>query len=196
MEDWVARALARWPDVPALYGWLSLGRHGHWHIRGEPISRPQIIDTLNRNYAADAEGRWFFQNGPQRGYVSLARAPLVLRAGADGTLHTHTGLAVSQARAGYLDEDGGLWLATDAGPAALDDHDLAWLLERLEQDGQPPGEAALAAALTTAAGQHSGLALRLGCTLLPLRRLDAADAPSTLGFVREPAPKPGEKASR
>ena len=23
MEDWVKRAIARWPDVPALFGWLT-----------------------------------------------------------------------------------------------------------------------------------------------------------------------------
>src|SRR3546814_4722559 len=69
VEDWVQRALARWPNVPALYGWLRLDRRGRWLIRDEPISRPQIIDTINRNYAADARGCWYFQNGPQRGYM-------------------------------------------------------------------------------------------------------------------------------
>ena len=44
MEDWVHRALARWPNVPALYGWLGLDRRGRWLIRGETISRPQIVD--------------------------------------------------------------------------------------------------------------------------------------------------------
>ena len=68
MEDWVHRAMARWPNVPALYGWLSLDRRGRWRIQNETISRPQIIDTFNRNYAADEQGRWYFQNGPQRGY--------------------------------------------------------------------------------------------------------------------------------
>ena len=75
MEDWVLRALAKWPDVPALFGWLSLDRRGRWYVRGEPISRPQIIDTIGRNYAADEQGRWYFQNGPQRGYVSCETAP-------------------------------------------------------------------------------------------------------------------------
>jgi hypothetical protein len=64
MEDWVHKALARWPDVPALFGWLSLDRRGRWRIRGEVITRPQIVDTINPNYAADEHGRWYFQNGP------------------------------------------------------------------------------------------------------------------------------------
>ena len=79
MEDWVLRSLARWPDVPALFGWLGLDRRGRWLIRDEIISRPQIIDTIARNYAADEHGRWYFQNGPQRGYMQLEHAPLVLR---------------------------------------------------------------------------------------------------------------------
>ena len=79
MEDRVRRALARWPDVPALYGWLALDRRGRWRIKGETISRPQIIDTLNDNYAADEHGRWYFQNGPQRVFVELQSAPFVWR---------------------------------------------------------------------------------------------------------------------
>ena len=90
MEDWVLRGLARWPNVPALFGWLGLDRRGRWLIKGELISRPQIIDTISRNYAADEAGRWYFQNGPQRGYVSLEVAPLVLHAPESGeTLTTH-----------------------------------------------------------------------------------------------------------
>ena len=47
MEDRMLRAMARWPNVPALYGWLLLDRRGNWHVRGERITRPQIIDTIN-----------------------------------------------------------------------------------------------------------------------------------------------------
>ena len=71
MEDRMQRALARWPNVPALYGWLSLDRRGRWRIQGEIITRAQIIDTISANYLADEHGAWYFQNGPQRGYVQL-----------------------------------------------------------------------------------------------------------------------------
>ena len=50
MEDRMQRALARWPNVPALYGWLSLDRRGRWRIQGEIITRAQIIDTISANY--------------------------------------------------------------------------------------------------------------------------------------------------
>ena len=53
MDDRMMRALARWPDVPALYGWLSLDRRGRWCIQGELITRPQIIDTIGPRLVAD-----------------------------------------------------------------------------------------------------------------------------------------------
>ncbi len=193
MEDWVHRALARWPNVPALYGWLTLDRRGRWLIQGETISRPQIIDTLNRNYAADEHGRWYFQNGPQRGYVALARAPLLLRAEDDGSLWTHTGEAVKQIDAAYLDEGGGLWFATEHGPAALHEQDLSWALEQLRRGGRPLDEAGLTAALALPSGSTTALLLHLAALRLPLKRMDVAEAPATLGFVREPHPLPSEK---
>ncbi|XOT98625.1 DUF2946 family protein, partial [Alcaligenes pakistanensis] len=33
---------------------------------------------FNRNYQADEKGRWFIQNGPQRVYVRLDAAPLIV----------------------------------------------------------------------------------------------------------------------
>jgi|SRR5581483_4652547 len=194
MEDWVHRALARWPNVPALFGWLGLDRRGRWLIRGEIISRPQIVETINRNYAADAHGRWYFQNGPQRGYVALAHAPLLLRAPAEGdTLTAHTGAPVREVAAAWLDEDGGLLLQTDLGPGALADADLDWALQRLCTAQGALDEAQLAAALALPSGSATALRLRLADRLLPLTRLDRAEAPARLGFVREPQPLPEER---
>ncbi len=194
MEDWVQRALARWPNVPALYGWLALDRRGRWLIRGEPISRPQIVDTIARNYAADAHGRWFFQNGPQRGYMQLETAPFVLHVAEDGEqLHTHTGLCVAPLDA-YLDEEGSLLFATAQGAAALADTELDWLLPRLRRDGGAVDDAELAYALALPSGSTTRLEVRLGTRTLRLQRLDRARAPQALGFVREPQPRDGERA--
>ncbi len=188
MEDWVHRALERWPNVPALYGWLGLDRRGRWTIRGELITRPQIIDTITRTDAADEAGRWYFQNGPQRGYVALATAPLVLRAQTDGSLHTHTDVAVTSASAAWLDAPGGLLLQTEAGPAALDDQDLDWLLQRLSKDGKPVSEDDIVTALAQPSGSATALSLRLGEQTLALTRLDLFDAPARLDFQRVPQP--------
>ena len=194
MEDWARRGMERWPDVPALYGWLALDRRGRWLIRGELISRPQIIDTINANYEADARGCWYFQTGPQRGYVELARAPLLLRAQPDGRLETHTGKRVEAPQAGWLDENGGLWLRTEHGPAALADDDLGWMLDRLSANGKAVDEAVLAEALALPAGAVTPLLLVFGALHLPLRRLDADEAPERLGFRRVPAPEAAVQA--
>src|ERR1700712_4319516 len=107
MEPWVLKAMQRWPNVPALFGWLTLDRRGRWLIKDELISRPQIIETINANYAADERGRWYFQNGPQRGYMRLAYAPLVLHLNGN-QLMTHTLRPVEHASHLYLDEEGSL----------------------------------------------------------------------------------------
>lgn len=188
MEAWVQRALDKWPNVPALYGWLRLDRRGRWLIRGEPISRPQIIDTINRNYAADEQGRWYFQNGPQRGFMALDYAPLVLRTDGSGALITHTGLPVQKPQAAYLDELGALTLATEHGPGLLDDQDLEWALQRLQTDGAAITETQLAAALALPGGSITTLQLLDEDTALRVMRIDAAALPAQLGFVREPQP--------
>ncbi len=195
MEDWVHRALERWPNVPALFGWLGLDHRGRWLIRGQVISRPQIIDTLNRNYAADEHGRWYFQNGPQRGYVDLAYTPYILQRTTDAQgLQTHTGQAVRQIHRALLDEEGSVVLVTEHGPAAVSDAELDWLLARIEHRGQAITEIDLAAALEQPSGQTTPLTLRLDEQRYPLARLDRAQAPAQLGFDPAPQPRPDEAA--
>jgi len=186
MEAWALKGMQRWPNVPALFGWLGLDRRGRWLIRGEPITRPQIIETIGRNYAADGQGRWYFQNGPQRGYVTLDYAPLVLRAGDSGDgLIAHTGQSVSQVLRAFLDEDGALLLDTDLGPGLLLDKDLPWALEGMATvTGQTIDEALLAQALQQPSGALSGLLLRLLSEPLEIIRLDAEAAPAFLGYDR------------
>ena len=196
MDDWVLDALKRWPNVPALFGWLSLDRRGRWLVQGETISHPRIIDVINRNYAADEQGRWYFQNGPQRGYMQLESAPLVLFVAADSEhLVTHTGHAVEQVHAAYLDEEGALVLATEHGPAEVAGPDLQWVLDRLSIDGKHVEDESLASALELPSGSDTGITMLLGASQLQLRRLDFSRAPSMLGFERIPAPREGEKVS-
>lgn len=186
--------MQRWPNVPALFGWLSLDRRGHWLIRGEIISRPQIIETINRNYAADEHGRWFFQNGPQRGYLTLEYAPFVLHVDGDRLL-THTGLTVEHPSRAYLDEEGSLVFQTEHGPGLLIDTDLDWALNEISAAGQPVDEDSLTTALALPSGQETSLQLALGGTLLALTRLDRSHLPSALGFVADPQPREGERVS-
>jgi hypothetical protein len=134
MDDAVARSLARWPNVPAVFGWLSLDRRGNWLIKGERISNRALREFIGRNYACDEAGRWYFQNGPQRVYVSLAYTPLVVHYQGEA-LMDHCGRAY-QAEALFLDDEGSLLMRGPAGVALLDDRDLerhAEGAERLER---------------------------------------------------------------
>ncbi len=194
MEDWALRAIQRWPNVPALFGWLSLDRRGHWLIRGENISRPQIIDTINRNYEADTYGRWFFQNGPQRGYMTLEYAPFVLRAAGD-RLVTHTQLHVDHPSQAYLDEEGSLLFRTEHGPGLLSDTDLEWALDRMTAAGAAIDEDTLTEALALRSGQSTVMKVAIGELHLPIVRMDRAAVPAALGFVRDPQPREGEAVS-
>lgn len=196
MDEWVLNALKRWPNVPALFGWLGLDRRGRWLVQGETISHPRIVDVINRNYAADEHGRWYFQNGPQRGYMQLESTPLILFVSDDDEpLVTHTGFAVEQLREAHMDETGSLVLVTEHGPGELRGTDLQWALDRLSIDGKPIDEDSLAAALELPSQSHTGITLNTGASRLPLQRLDFARAPSVLGFDREPAPRDGEKVA-
>lgn len=187
MEEWVHRAIKRWPNVPHLYGWLRLDRRGRWLIKGETISRPQIIDTINPNYAVDEQGRWYFQNGPQRGYVQLEYAPLVLRFVAD-VLTTHTGLRVENPSEVFMDETGALLIVTEHGPGALIDDELPWALQKISVDDRAVDEDQLATALSQPSGTKTEIVLQLQTNQLRVGRLDAALAPAQLGFVRDPQP--------
>ena len=130
MDAIVEAALRKWPNVPDCYGWLALDTRGDWYLRddaaqaagpfpqvkGSRIDHRGLREFIERNYAADARGCWYFQNGPQRVYVELEAAPWVWRLtpGAPCSLHTHTGQP-SACRSVWLDELGRLFLQGEAG---------------------------------------------------------------------------------
>jgi hypothetical protein len=122
MDELVVRSLAKWPNVPAVYGWLALDRRGNWRIKGQRIGNAALRDFIARNYEGDAQGRWFFQNGPQRVYVTLAYTPLVFHYEADG-LFDHCGRP-AQATETYLDDEGSVLIRAERGIGLLDDRDL------------------------------------------------------------------------
>jgi hypothetical protein len=130
MDEAVARSLARWPNVPAVYGWLELDRRGNWRIKGEKIGNAALREFIARNYEADERGCWYFQNGPQRVYVKLAYTPLVVHFEGEA-LVDQCGQAF-RARAEFLDDEGSVVLAGDKTAALLDDRDLERYAERGE----------------------------------------------------------------
>lgn len=194
MDDIVRRALARWPDVPDAYGWLALDQRGHWLIKGERVANPGVVNFINRNYAADSSGRWFFQNGPQRVFVQLACAPFVYRwiaEGDGGSLVTHTGEAGNTPTGIWIDDVGRVIISTAAGVGNLDDRDLAEFAERLlGPAGLAPDEELLSRWIE--GHGTAGLSVRLENSVLPIRSIAAADLPARFGFVPCPRPAPGQ----
>ena len=146
MDEIVVRSLAKWPNVPAVYGWLELDRRGNWRIKGERIGNAALRDFIARNYAADEKGCWFFQNGPQRVYVELEAAPWVWRLtpGTPCGMHTHTGVQAA-CRSAWLDERGRLFLHSDAGFGLVHSLDMEFAAQAVESGTWQLGEMNFAA---------------------------------------------------
>ncbi|QWE08435.1 DUF2946 family protein [Polynucleobacter ibericus] len=89
MDDQVLRSLVKWPNVPDCFGWLALDRRGQWRMRdeftqknnlpGNVIQHAALNEFIARNYACDELGRYFFQNGPQRVFITLDITPWIVR---------------------------------------------------------------------------------------------------------------------
>lgn len=191
MDEIVRHAMAKWPNVPAVYGWLALDRRGTWLIKEESIGNPMLNEFIGRNYDCDHHGRWFFQNGPQRVFVRLAYAPWVLRTTASGELVTHTGLAVSNVSGVWFDEDGVVILQTEHGPGVLDDRDVEAISAGfVAPDGSVLDEDALLDAIERiVAGGDSRLEFHYRMQRVAVGRIANADAPGRLGYVRDPQPE-------
>ena len=199
MDDIVKQAMAKWPNVPNVYGWLSLDLRGNWRLKGEVIANPAITAFINRNYEHDAAGRWFFQNGPQRVFVALACAPYVFRVAAgsgEPQLEANTGAAVRSVSAAWFDDDGVLLLETDRGVGSVDDRDLERLLACFtDAAGRALDEDRLAARIEALqSGADAGLRFRYRGGDAPVEAIAAAAVAEKFGFVREPARAGGEEA--
>jgi hypothetical protein len=134
-------------------------------VKGSRIDHDKLKAFVERNYEADAAGRWFFQNGPQRVYVQLEAAPWVWRlqwpAVADDAatprVTSHTGRA-AVARSVWLDDEGRLYLDTGIGFGIVHSQDMLDAAQAVDAGSWQP------------------------------QPLAAADAPRRFGYQREPAP--------
>jgi hypothetical protein len=151
MDDLVKQAMAKWPNVPNCYGWLGLSARGDWYLRddaaqaagpfagegaspaskGSRLEHAKLIEFIGRNYLSDEDGRWFFQNGPQRVYVELEATPLIARLLPDNTVQDHRGEQLNIQRC-LLDEEGHLYLDCNEGIARLHTQDIAGALPLVE----------------------------------------------------------------
>ncbi len=150
MDDIVKQALIKWPHVPHCCGWLGLDARGNWFMRddraqalgpfaggtadskGSQLKHEKLIEFINRNYEHDAEGQWFFQNGPQRVYVELESTPLIWRVSEDFSICDHTGKPGRLQRV-LLDEEGRLYLDADTGMGLVHTMDMNQAANAVEQ---------------------------------------------------------------
>ena len=191
MDESVRAAMEKWPNVPAVYGWLSLDRQGRWRLRDEPITHPGLVAFISRNYGHDEAGRWFFQNGPQRGFVRLEYTPWVLHVDASGTLYTHTGRPVHSVEGAWIDEEGNLLLETEAGVGLVHGDALDTVSEWLVDSAGDPVDPERVEALTDPAhGDEGDVLLRFEARRVPLGRVQREQAPARFGFVADPQPEP------
>ncbi|WP_017525800.1 DUF2946 family protein [Pusillimonas noertemannii] len=217
MDDSVVASMARWPDVPDIYGWLSLSEQGQWRMHpdggswrpgqmcpqplpsGEPIESAQIRQFINRNYGCDASGRWYFQNGPQRVFIRLDAAPYILLTGSDAsTLHTHNGLKAEHVNAWWLDDQGRLYAETEHGPGLISGRDAPAVFDALHTSAGEPLLTLLKSLEPADLPARPDLLLCLQATsstmpggaaaAAPLRFCPASGLPRQLGFVPCPAP--------
>ncbi len=175
MDDIVRQAMAKWPHVPDCFGWLGLDARGGWYMRddrtqaagpfpqsrGSLLRHEKLIDFIHRNYERDAQGRWYFQNGPQRVYVELEFAPMVWRLDASGAVTSHTGRA-AQVQGCYLDEEGRLYLDTDLGFGLVHTLDMGLAADAVEAGHWTPEEV-----------ESGSLAARFGFVKSPARERQA-----------------------
>jgi len=204
MDDIVKQAIAKWPDVPAVYGWLELDRRGNWLIQNDRVTNPQVADFIGRNYERDSAGCWFFQNGPQRVFAALQYTPLVYRvawnpqSGAPLRIQAHTGAAASVLKSAWVDDAGIILLDTELGIGMMDDRDLASMVPCFTGErGGTLTEDALAQAIERLQTAGSApLFLRYGDGVAQVRGVAAADVPAKFGFVQRPVQPAGEDACR
>lgn len=141
MDEIVKQAMAKWPNVPHCYGWLALDARGGWRMRderaqalrlaGDRINNAALLAFINRNYTHDAQGRWYFQNGPQRVYVNLEATPYVAHTDPSHGFVLHTGEPLAAIEAAWLTDTGQLLLKSGEILALVDDRDMAQCLPLL-----------------------------------------------------------------
>ena len=152
MDEIVQQAMLKWPNVPDCYGWLGLDARGNWYMRdeaaqhagafssglpgakGSRLEHAGLIAFIQRNYASDNKGRWYFQNGPQRVYVELEATPWIWRVHQDLHIQAHDGQRVTRLDS-MLDEHGWLYLQTSLGFGLVHTQDVGEAAQAMEQQG-------------------------------------------------------------
>ena len=197
MDDIVRRAMTKWPNVPHCYGWLALDARGYWRMRDEPtqhanlagnkIMHVALLGFINRNYASDEIGRWYFQNGPQRVYVNLEATPFIARTDATDGLMLHIGEEISTIDAAWLTETGKLIVQASGRIAQIDDRDLGQCLRWLTHAGAVVDDQFLLDWITDPHDVRM-LWLTYREQKIAVQRLNETSMAKSFGFVLTPQP--------
>jgi hypothetical protein len=194
MDEIVKQALAKWPNVPHCYGWLLLDARGHWRMRderaqhlnlpGDKLQHVALCGFIARNYAADARGCWYFQNGPQRVYVQLQATPYIVRTDPLLGWVLHTGAALGTIDEVLLSDAGAVILRSGSVLAQLDDRDVAAVLSQMQAAGSAVTDEVLMAWLD---GNTSTTLTLQGHAV---QRVVTSELAARFGYVSVPAPDP------
>ena len=194
MDDSVRQAMAKWPNVPHCYGWLALDARGGWRMRdeaaqqsghaGDRITNGALLGFINRNYACDDDGRWYFQNGPQRVYVDLEATPYIAHTDPVQGFLLQTGELLAHIDQVYMTERGQLVLESAGKLALVDDRDLAQCTGAMSIAGAPASDEQLMAWLDESSA--APMTMRHQGRELPVQRLDSGAMAQRFGFVQQP----------
>lgn len=197
MDEQVRRALAKWPNVPHCYGWLGLDARGAWRMRdqrtqelgwlGSKITNAALRDFINRNYLADALGRYFFQNGPQRVYVELQSTPYIAHSDPQRGWVLHTNVVLTKCDAVWMTGEGSLILQSDAVLAQIDDRDMLDALAYICLNGQPASDEQVVTWLEASQAAEK-LTFLFQQQPIPIGQASLAELARTHPFVRQPEP--------
>ena len=189
----VIRALEKWPNVPACYGWLRLNRRGRWLIQGQSISHIGAIEFLARNYGCDEYGRWFVQNGPQRAYCDLDYTPWIYHFDGLNQLFTHTEKPALEMRGVVVDDAGDILIETEYGIGLLEDRDLARFLEilGLQSEATCTSDYIASRLANLEAKLHDSFEILMRGKPIVVQAMTVADVPVAFGFVPVPVSSDG-----
>jgi hypothetical protein len=162
-------------------------RAQHFNLAGDKVIQTALLGFINRNYAVDELGRWYFQNGPQRVYVNLEATPFIARTDPAQGLLLQTGEAVGALERAWMTETGALIVEAGGKVAQIDDRDVGQLIAAIEMGGATVSDDALLAWLDNGAGEGE-MALHYQGKNVPIGRIAQADVARQFGFTRLPVP--------
>ncbi len=193
MDDIVKQAMAKWPNVPHCYGWLRLDARGVFRMcdevaqknatAGDPIRHASLLAFIYRNYASDATGSWYFQNGPQRVYVDLETTPFIARTDTQENFVTQDGLALKDIHTVWLSDTGNLLFQNATQIAMLDDRDIAACLSQFRLNGSTCSDAEL---LNWMHQPTEDCSFKIGEDLLPVKFVHSNSIAQQFGFQQKP----------